>query len=181
MPRQLDEIDRALLRALGNDGRRTVRALAKSVDLSEPAVRDRIQRLERDGVIVGYHADFAPEAVDAGTAAFIALRFDTGLAARDQVEAAIRRDPCVLEAHEVAGEDCYWIKVRVASTAALADTLDRIRAIPVIRGTGTTIVLRTVFERPLLSGGSAHDGESDPDTAADTGADTGAENIGTES
>jgi Lrp/AsnC family transcriptional regulator, leucine-responsive regulatory protein len=102
-------------------------------------------------VIAGYHADFAPDAVDAGTAAFIALRFDTGQVAREQVEAAIRREPCVLEAHEVAGEDCYWIKVRVSSTAALADTLDRIRAIPVIRGTGTTIVLRTVFERPLLS------------------------------
>ncbi|MFI1583346.1 Lrp/AsnC family transcriptional regulator [Embleya sp. NPDC020630] len=155
MTRQLDEIDRALLRALSADGRRTVRALARSVDLSEPAVRERIQRLERDGVITGYHAELAPARVDAGTAAFIALRFDAGRAARDQVEAAIHREPAVLEAHEVAGEDCFWIKVRVASTAALADTLDRIRAIPVIRGTGTTIVLRTVFERPLLSAESA--------------------------
>ncbi|MFI1385686.1 Lrp/AsnC family transcriptional regulator [Embleya sp. NPDC020886] len=151
MTRPLDDIDRTLLRALSNDGRRTVRALAKSVDLSEPAVRDRLQRLERDGVITGYHAAFAPEAVEAGTAAFIALRFDAGKVARDQVEAAIRREPAVLEAHEVAGEDCFWIKVRVASTADLAETLDRIRSVPVIRGTGTTIVLRTVFERPLLS------------------------------
>ncbi|MYS86002.1 Lrp/AsnC family transcriptional regulator [Embleya scabrispora] len=155
MTRPLDDIDRALLRALSNDGRRTVRALAKSVELSEPAVRDRLQRLERDGVITGYHAAFAPAAVEAGTAAFIALRFDAGRAARDQVEAAIRREPAVLEAHEVAGEDCFWIKVRVASTADLADTLDRIRAVPVIRATGTTIVLRTVFERPLLSADSA--------------------------
>ncbi|MET7301033.1 Lrp/AsnC family transcriptional regulator [Embleya sp. NPDC005575] len=161
MTRPLDDIDRALLRALSNDGRRTVRALAKSVDLSEPAVRDRLQRLERDGVITGYHAAFAPAAVEAGTAAFIALRFDAGRAARDQVEAAIRREPAVLEAHEVAGEDCLWIKVRVASTADLADTLDRIRSVPVIRATGTTIVLRTVFERPLLSADSAeHDASS---------------------
>ncbi|MFF7244832.1 Lrp/AsnC family transcriptional regulator [Embleya sp. NPDC008237] len=163
MTRPLDDIDRALLRALSNDGRRTVRALAKSVDLSEPAVRDRLQRLERDEVITGYHAAFAPEAVEAGTAAFIALRFDAGKAARDQVEAAIRREPAVLEAHEVAGEDCFWIKVRVASTADLADTLDRIRAVPVIRGTGTTIVLRTVFERPLLSADSAGTDVSPPE------------------
>ncbi|MFI6587378.1 Lrp/AsnC family transcriptional regulator [Embleya sp. NPDC050493] len=163
MTRPLDDIDRALLRALSNDGRRTVRALAKSVDLSEPAVRDRLQRLERDEVITGYHAAFAPEAVEAGTAAFIALRFDAGKAARDQVEAAIRREPAVLEAHEVAGEDCFWIKVRVASTADLADTLDRIRAVPVIRGTGTTIVLRTVFERPLLSADSAGADASPPE------------------
>ncbi|WP_331770343.1 Lrp/AsnC family transcriptional regulator (plasmid) [Embleya sp. NBC_00888] len=172
MARQLDEIDRALLRALSNDGRRTVRALAKSVDLSEPAVRDRLQRLERDGVITGYHATFAPETVDAGTAAFVALRFDAGKAARDQVEAAIRRDPAVLEAHDVAGEDCMWIKVRVASTGDLADTLDRIRSVPVIRSTGSTIVLRTLFERPLLSA-VAGTAEEAPDEARDAGADEG--------
>ncbi|WP_406288618.1 Lrp/AsnC family transcriptional regulator [Embleya sp. NBC_00896] len=166
MSRQLDDIDHALLRALSNDGRRTVRALAKSVDLSEPAVRDRLQRLERDGVIRGYHADFAPESVDAGTAAFVALRFDAGgREARDQVDAALRREPCVLEVHEVAGQDCYWIKVRVASTTALAEALDRIRAIPVIRGTGTTIVLRTVFERPLLSGEPGNEPDEEPDPA----------------
>jgi len=41
------------------------------------------------------------------------------------------------------------VKLRVASTTALADTLDRIRAIPTVAGTSTTIVLRTLFERPL--------------------------------
>ncbi|MER7498611.1 Lrp/AsnC ligand binding domain-containing protein [Nonomuraea pusilla] len=51
--------------------------------------------------------------------------------------------------HEVAGEDCYSLKVRVADTDAPANALDHIRAIPSITGTSTTIVLRTVFERPL--------------------------------
>ncbi|MEV0279432.1 Lrp/AsnC family transcriptional regulator [Streptomyces sp. NPDC050610] len=149
MTRQLDDVDRTILRSVTADGRQTVRALARAVGLSEPSVRDRLQRLERDGVITGYHANLDPASVDAGTAAFVALRFDPGAAARAVVNERLEQETCVLEVHEVAGEDCYWLKVRVASTDALADALDRIRAIPPVHGTSTTIVLRTVFERPL--------------------------------
>ncbi|NEY30823.1 AsnC family transcriptional regulator [Streptomyces sp. PRKS01-65] len=169
MSRRLDDTDRALLRALSTDGRRTLRALAKDVELSEPAVRERIQRLERDGVITGYRAAVAPEAVDAATAAFIALRFGPGEDARSTVDEALRREPCVLEAHQVAGDDCYLIKVRVSSTGELAEVLDRIRAIPPIHGTGTTIVLRTIFERPLLAGGAERAGGDQPALGANAG------------
>ena len=150
MTRQLDEVDRTILREMTRDGRQTVRALAREVGLSEPSVRDRVQRLERDGVISGYHAALDPPSVDAGTAAFVALRFEE--AAKESVNAALEHESCVIEVHEVAGEDCYWLKVRVADTGALADALDRIRAIPSVNGTSTTIVLRTVFERPLEVG-----------------------------
>ncbi|HEY1175688.1 MAG TPA: Lrp/AsnC ligand binding domain-containing protein, partial [Phytomonospora sp.] len=85
--------------------------------------------------------------VDAGTAAFVALRFDP--AAKADVNERLAEEPCVLEVHEVAGEDCYWVKVRVSGTDALADALDRMRAFPSVRSTATTIVLRTILERPL--------------------------------
>lgn len=146
--RDLDDVDRTLLAALAADGRQTVRALAGEVGMSEPAVRDRVLRLERNGVIGGYHADLVPEAVDGGTAAFVSLRFGPE-DAKPAVNAALEMEPRVLEAHEVAGDDCYWVKVRVASTADLADTLDRLRAIPSVHSTSTTIVLKTIFERPL--------------------------------
>ncbi|MDJ1138061.1 Lrp/AsnC family transcriptional regulator [Streptomyces iconiensis] len=149
MTRQLDDVDRTILRAMTADGRQTVRALARAVGLSEPSVRERLQRLERDGVITGYHAALDPASVDAATAAFVALRFEPGEAAKAVVNERLARETCVLEVYEVAGEDCYWLKVRASGTDALADTLDRIRAIPPVRGTSTTIVLRTVFERPL--------------------------------
>jgi Lrp/AsnC family leucine-responsive transcriptional regulator len=149
MPRQLDDIDRIILRTMTADGRQTVRALARTVGLSEPSVRDRLQRLEHDGVITGYHAGLDPASVDAGTAAFIGLRFEPGEAAKAVVNEQLERETCVLEVHEVAGEDCYWLKVRVAGTGALAEALDRIRAIPPVISTSTTIVLRTVLERPL--------------------------------
>ncbi|GIG70469.1 Lrp/AsnC family transcriptional regulator [Phytomonospora endophytica] len=147
MKRELDAVDRTILREMTADGRQTVRALARTVGLSEPSVRDRLQRLEGDGVITGYRAELDPANVDAGTAAFIALRFDP--AAKADVNERLAEEPCVLEVHEVAGEDCYWLKVRVSGTDALADALDRMRAIPSVRSTATTIVLRTILERPL--------------------------------
>jgi Lrp/AsnC family leucine-responsive transcriptional regulator len=54
--------------------------------------------------------------------------------------------------HEVAGEDCYLVKVRVGSTTELADALDRIRSIPGMVGTRSTVVLRTLLERPVSAG-----------------------------
>jgi Lrp/AsnC family leucine-responsive transcriptional regulator len=152
MIRPPDDIDWALLRALSTDGRQTVRSLAAMVGLSEPSVRDRITRLERAGAITGYHAALDPAVVDAATAAFVSVRFEIGDAAKVEVNEALRREPCVLEVHEVAGEDCYLLKLRVASTTALAEALDRIRAIRPVVSTRTTIVLRTVFERGLLGG-----------------------------
>lgn len=149
MARALDDVDRTILRMLTADGRQTVRALARAVELSEPSVRDRLQRLERDGVITGYHADLDPASVDAATAAFVALRFEPGEATKAVVNARLELEPCVLEVHEVAGEDCYWLKVRASGTEELAQALDRIRAIPPVHGTSTTIVLRTLLERPL--------------------------------
>lgn len=149
MARQLDEVDRTILRLLTADGRQTIRALARTVGLSEPSVRDRLQRLERDQVITGYRADLDPASVGAETAAFIALRFEPGDAAKAQVNERLADEPCVIEAHEVAGEDCYLLKVRVSGTEELADALDRLRTIPPIISTKTTIVLRTVIERPL--------------------------------
>lgn len=145
--RQLDAIDWRLVRALSADGRQTLRALASEVELSEPAVRDRLQRLEHDGVITGYRAVVDPAAASRAAAAFVAIRFDDR--ERKAVLAALLAHPDVLEAHEVAGDDCYLLKLRVASTDALAVALDRIRAMRSVSGTRTTIVLRTLFERAL--------------------------------
>lgn len=151
MSRPLDDVNRTLLRELTHDGRRTVRALAAGVGMSEPAVRDRLDNLERDGVVSGYRVALDPVAVGAGTAAFVALRFAPD--AKAAVNAALEQEPCVLEVHEVAGDDCYLAKVRVGSTIELADALDRIRSITGMVGTRSTVVLRTVFERPLDVGG----------------------------
>lgn len=152
MGRALDDVDRGLLAALSTDGRQTTRALARAVGLSDASVHERVRRLERDGVVRGYHAEVDPDAVGAGLAAVVAVRFGPGVLDRVGIDRALRAEPCVLEAHQVAGDDCYLVKVRVGCAAELADALDRVRSLPSVLDTRTTVVLRTVFERPLLAG-----------------------------
>ena len=54
---EVDELDLALLRALATDARQSQRALARAVEMSPPAVADRLARLERSGAIRGYRVD----------------------------------------------------------------------------------------------------------------------------
>src|SRR5690606_24855359 len=108
-----------------------------------------LQRLENDGVITGYHARLDPVSVAAATAAFLPLRFEYAPGAKERITATLAAERCVLEVHQVAGDDCYLVKVRAADTAELADLVDRIRAIPSVTSTGTTIALRTILERQL--------------------------------
>jgi Lrp/AsnC family transcriptional regulator, leucine-responsive regulatory protein len=147
----LDAIDRRLLAALAANGRATATSLAELVGLSGPAVHDRLRKLESAGVIRGYAAEVDPVSVGAGTAAFVSLGLGPGVPDKAGIDAALAREPDVLEAHEVAGEDCYLLKVRVASPQALSALLTRLRHVGPATTTRTTVVLRTVFERALLA------------------------------
>jgi Lrp/AsnC family leucine-responsive transcriptional regulator len=149
----LDSIDRRLVEALAADGRATVTSLAELVGLSGPSVHERLRKLEAAGAIRGYAALLDPEAVGAEVAAFVALNLGPGLADKPRVDAALTAEPTVLEAHEVAGEDCYLLKLRVGSPQELSAAVARLRQIGPTVTTRTTVVLRTVLERPLLATG----------------------------
>ncbi|HKE99976.1 MAG TPA: Lrp/AsnC family transcriptional regulator [Actinomycetes bacterium] len=148
----LDEIDMQLLEALAGDGRATTTSLAARVGLSGPSVGDRLRKLEAAGVLRGYTALLDPVAVQAGTAAYVALNLGPGALDKARIDAALAAEPAVLEAHEIAGEDCYLLKLRVESPQALSAALTRLRRVHPHAATRTTVVLRTVFERPLLAG-----------------------------
>ncbi len=148
---ELDRIDRTLLRALAGSGRLTLAALGEQVGLSAPAVHERIHKLEAAGVIRGYTAQVDPESVGAGTAALVFLRLDGDRDSRERLEADLAGEPSVTELHEVAGEDCYVAKVRVGSTAELADFLARLRDRHPGLSSRSSVVLRTCFERSLLA------------------------------
>lgn len=147
----LDNIDLRLVGALARDGRATITSVAQRIGLSGPSVHERLRKLEEAGVIRGYAALLDPEAVDAGVAAFVALNLGPGLPDQESVEAALADDPSVLEVHEVAGEDCLLLKLRVRSPEELSAAVVRLRQISPTVTTRTTVVLRTVFERPLLA------------------------------
>ena len=139
----IDVIDKQILTIMQADARTSNADIARSVGLAPSAVLERIRKLEERGVIRGYHADIDPRAVEFGLTAFVAVRTsECGVA-----EEALGSIPEVLEVHDVAGEDSYWLKIRTKNTDELGRILrERIKPIASVLGTRTTVVLKTFKE-----------------------------------
>lgn len=144
--RRLDTTDLQIVRLLHQDGRITQERIARAIHLSRPAVHERIKRMEETGVIVGYRARIAWETVGLSLTTFIWLRTSGGKL-HDLAEAILQLstpDTLVEECHLVTGEWCLLLKVRTTSTATLQHLIDRLREMPRIRNTMTTVVLSSV-------------------------------------
>jgi Lrp/AsnC family leucine-responsive transcriptional regulator len=148
MPADLDALDLKILTHLLRDGRAPAQQVADSVGLSRPAVADRIARLERDGVIRGHTVVVEPKAVGRDVTAFIAARVQSQLDAKQKkaFDALLKSDE-VVEAHTVAGDDCFFIKVRTDSIQSLNDLVSKLTAPPLSLATRTTIVMKTHCEK----------------------------------
>ena len=145
---EIDDVDRAILAILERDGRTPAAQIAERVGLSRPAVAERIEKLERGGVIRGTTAVVDPTAVGKAVTAFVSCRGTPRLGAKAwQAFRRILDGPEVLEAHTVAGEDCYLIKVRTGTIASLDELVNRLTAPPLSLSTNTTIVMRTHCEK----------------------------------
>lgn len=149
---KIDRIDRQILNLLRADGRMSHAAIAKEVGLSGPAIHERVRKLERSGIIKGYSAIIDPEAIGKVHVAYTLVTTAEGVefANDDQAVQRICAEPDVLEFHRVAGQDCYLIKVRTETNKDLEMLLRRIRCIPGIARSRTTIVLSTELEKPTV-------------------------------
>ena len=152
MPKDLDVVDREIVRLVSAHGRITHEEIARRVHVSRPAVHERVRRLERDGVIRGYQAIVDWAAIDLGLCAFVSVQVD-----HDRLEKVIGRvfersttQALVEECHRVTGQWCVLLKARAASTAALQRLLDDVMSIDGVRQVVTTIVLTSV-EAPQLA------------------------------
>jgi len=119
----LDEIDRRLLEELGSDGRLTMAELGRRISLSPPAVAERVQRLERTGVITGYHAAIDPKAIGYPIAAVVRVRPASRQLQR--IPELARETPEVVECYRITGEDCFFLKLHLRSIDDLEEILDR--------------------------------------------------------
>lgn len=148
----LDPIDKQILRLLRQNGRIPMAQVAKEVNLSGPAVHERVRKLEQRGVIAGYSAVLDPQALDRCHVAFVLVTLSEGneFAADEPIVAHICAEPDVLEFHRIAGEDCYLIKTRTATNKELEQLLRRIRSIRGVARTRTTVVLSTELEKPTI-------------------------------
>jgi Lrp/AsnC family transcriptional regulator, leucine-responsive regulatory protein len=152
MPKDLDRVDREIVRLVSGRGRISHEEIARLVHVSRPAVHERVKRLERDGVIRGYRAMVDWSAVDLGLCAFVSVQAD-----HDRLAVVVGRlfevatpDAMVEECHRVTGQWCALLKVRAASSLALQQLLDEIMSIEGVRQVVTTIVLTSVEASPRV-------------------------------
>jgi Lrp/AsnC family leucine-responsive transcriptional regulator len=126
-----DRADRKILDVLQRDGRISITDLAQEVGLSATPCAERVRRLERNGVIMGYHARVSPQALGKTLLVFLEIKLS---AKSDEVFEKIRKElqgmPDVMECHLVSGDFDYLVKARLAEMndyrRLLGDILQRL-------------------------------------------------------
>ena len=133
----LDDTNRCLLDELQGNARLSLAELGRRVGLSSPAVAERLQRLERDGVIRGYHAEVDPRSVGFTLGAVIRIRPAPGQL--QNVAELARETPEVVECHRITGEDCYFVRAHLRDVEHLEEVIDRF----VVLGQTTTSIVQS--------------------------------------
>lgn len=146
----MDVADQLILERLQHDSRVTQQELAREVGLAQPTVAERIRKLEHSGVIRGYVAKVDATMLGKEITAFVGVSIEHPRYFDEFTDAVLGMDD-VLECHRVAGEDSYLLKVKSATPATLDDLLvGKLRLLPGVTRTYTTIVLRSIKEETLV-------------------------------
>lgn len=131
---------------LALDARISWAELAQELGLSAPAVAERVKRLRQRGLIRGIHAVLDPAALGLGLTAFVAVTL-THPRNRGPFLKMVTQQEEVKEAHHMAGEDDYLLKVYCRDTAHLEHFLtDVLKSVAGVQRTRTSIVLGTAKE-----------------------------------
>jgi Lrp/AsnC family leucine-responsive transcriptional regulator len=141
----IDETNRRIIEELQAEARLSMAELGRRVSLSPPAVAERVQRLERAGVITGYHASVNPKAIGYPLAAVVRVRpLSRQL---HKIPEVAREIPEVVECYRITGEDCFFVKLHLRAMEDLEPILDRF----VLYGQTTTSIVHSapVGPRPL--------------------------------
>lgn len=150
--KNLDQIDRKILRLLQRDGKISNTELSDQVNLSATATSERVKRLLREGYVEGFTARLSPEKLGRQMLVFVEVKLDR--TTRDVFEAfseAARRSDDVMECHMVAGGFDYLVKARVQDMNAYRAFLsDVILTLPGVRETHTYAVMEEIKNTSYL-------------------------------
>ena len=143
---ELDRIDIKILRCLQEDGRLSNLKLAENVALSPTAVLARVQRLTKDGYILGYEARLNPLKLGAGLMVFVEVLLDrTTPNVFEAFKAAVQVRAEIMECHMVAGGFDYLLKTRMADMSAYREFAGTVLwQLPGVRETRTYAVMEEV-------------------------------------
>jgi DNA-binding Lrp family transcriptional regulator len=142
----MDDIDARIVAALIKDARASYAVVGSEVGLSAPAVKRRVDRLLASGAITGFSARVNPAAMGWTTEAYVEL-FCGGRTSPEEIGAAVRRYPEVVDACTVTGEADALVHIRAADVRHFEDVMERIRAESFVVRSRSVIVLSRLVDR----------------------------------
>ena len=142
----VDDLDARIVAALLKNGRASYAVIGDQVGLSAPAVKRRVDRLRAAGAITGFSARVDPAALGWSTEAYVEL-FCGGRTSPDEIAAAVRRYPVVVDACTITGEADALLHIRAADVRHFEGVMERIRAEPFVVRTRSVIVLSRLVDR----------------------------------
>jgi Lrp/AsnC family leucine-responsive transcriptional regulator len=149
---QLDRIDRNIIRLLQQNARMPHTELARKVGLSTTPCKERVRRLERDGVIQRYQAVLNPDALDRGLVVFVQIRLNrTSQDIFEEFTARAVDLPEIQECYLVSGNFDYLLKARVADMNAYRTLLgETLLTLPGVLESTSYVVMEQVSESLML-------------------------------
>jgi Lrp/AsnC family leucine-responsive transcriptional regulator len=126
-----------VLRLLQKRPRTPISELARKIGMSNPAVKERVLRLEESGILAGYRLELSPKELGYHVMAFVRIRPLPGHV--NKIAELIQAIPQVTECHRITGEDCFILKVYMKEISSLDRVLDKILA----HGETTTSIVQS--------------------------------------
>ena len=144
----MDAIDHQLIDLLRANARTSFAELGRTVGLSAPAVHDRVNKLESSGIIRGYRAEIAPEAIGLSVTAVIGIVQDSS-GDTDGILEALQEHKEIESCYFMAGEESFLLKVRVGAISELERLIVDLNRTTGVARTRTAIALSTKWEGRL--------------------------------
>ncbi|WP_028775453.1 Lrp/AsnC family transcriptional regulator [Shimazuella kribbensis] len=138
----MDQIDKKIIALLHKNARITVAQISRNIALSQPSVKERILRLEEQGIITGYHAKLSPEKIDKHTTAFVLLKTNQC----NKFLPFSKQSPEIVELYRMGGEYNYLLKIWTESNETLTLFLQKLSNFGFSQ---TMIVMKTEFDLKL--------------------------------
>ena len=139
------DLDAELIDLLKQDARLPTAVLARRLGVARSTVQDRLQRLERDGTILGYTVRIAASAQNRQVRAHVMIAVDP--ARQAAVERKLATIPATTSLYSVSGSYDLIAVLAAESTEALDASLEAVRETPGVKSTVTSVVLSQRFSR----------------------------------
>ncbi len=142
----MDAIDNKILKILNEDGRASASMIADKVDLSVPAVGDRIKKLQDSGVILGFKPIIDSNKIGLDVSAFITV-YSESSKNFEKVVLNASKNPNVMKCYTTTGDGSHLLLVKVENTNSLEKLLRKVQEWPGVSRTQTQIVLSSYIEK----------------------------------